>query len=148
MSCRAPAPVQTAKAPPISTVGGSVLQRQCHCGQHTPDGECEECKQKKMTLQRHSEGSGGPLTAPPIVHELLHSPGQPLDEWTRAFFEPRFGRDLSAVRVHKDDRAVASARAVNALAYTAGNNLVFGAGRYSSADGHGKRLLAHELTHV
>ena len=62
---------------------------------------------------------------PPIVHEVLHSPGQPLDPATRAFMEPRFGHDFSTVRVHTDARAAASARTVNALAYTVGRDVVF-----------------------
>ncbi len=86
--------------------------------------------------------------APGIVHEVLRSPGRPLDQATRGFFEPRFGNDFGNVRVHTDSRAAQSASAVNALAYTMGNNLVFGAGQYAPDSAHGRRLLAHELTHV
>ena len=86
--------------------------------------------------------------APPIVHEVLQSPGQPLDPATRAFMEPRLGRDLSRVRVHTDGRAAASAQAVNALAYTVGRHLVFGCGQYAPHAGPGRRLLAHELAHA
>jgi hypothetical protein len=85
---------------------------------------------------------------PSIVHEVLRSPGQPLDAAARAFFEPRFGHDFSQVRVHADGRAAESARAVNAFAYTVGRDVVFGAGQYGPHTHHGKRLLAHELTHV
>jgi hypothetical protein len=60
---------------------------------------------------------------------------------TRALMEPRFGHDFSRVRVHTDGRAAESARAVNALAYTVGTDVVFDSGR-------GQRLLAHELGHV
>lgn len=68
-----------------------MLQRKCGCGQHTGGVEhCEECKKKKMTLQRHSDGSGGPSLAPPIVHEALRSPGHPLDAQTRDFMESAF----------------------------------------------------------
>ena len=66
----------------------------------------------------------------------------------RAFFEPRFGQDLSHVRVHTDGAAQQSARDVNALAYTVGPHVVFGAGRYAPGTLDGQRLLAHELTHV
>src|SRR5439155_9665361 len=62
--------------------------------------------------------------------------------------EPRFGRDFSTVRVHTDSRAAASARAVDALAYTVGNDVVFGGGRFAPSTGAGRQLLAHELTHV
>ena len=67
---------------------------------------------------------------PAIVHDVLRSPGQPLDGDTRAAMEPRFGHDLSRVRVHADARAAESARAVRARAYTVGRDLAFGAGQY------------------
>jgi hypothetical protein len=79
---------------------------------------------------------------------VLRSPGQPLDPATRAYFEPRFGRDLGAVRVHVDGRAAESARAVGALAYTVGRDVVFGAGQHAPGSYAGQRLLAHELVHV
>jgi outer membrane protein OmpA-like peptidoglycan-associated protein len=62
--------------------------------------------------------------------------------------EPRFGHDFSQVRVHADARAADSARALNALAYTVGQDTVFGAGRYAPGTAEGRRLLAHELAHV
>jgi hypothetical protein len=89
-----------------------------------------------------------PDLVPPIVHQVLSSPGRPLEAETRALLGPRFGRDFSQVRVHADSRAAESARAVNALAYTVGNDLVFGANRYAPQLPGGQRLLAHELTHV
>jgi hypothetical protein len=71
-----------------------------------------------------------------------------LPEPTRTFFEPRFGRDLSAVRVHTGAHASEMARAVNAKAFTIGRDIVFGAGQFAPADPKGKRLLGHELAHV
>jgi hypothetical protein len=62
--------------------------------------------------------------------------------------EPRFGPDFSRVRVHTDAWAVKSARALNALAYTVGRDVVFGRGQYAPQSNQGRRLLAHELTHV
>jgi hypothetical protein len=127
----------------------SVLQRKCACGQHSGGGECEDCKKKKkMPLQRHANGSGGPAIAPLIVRDVLGSSGQPLDRTTRDFMEPRFRQDFSRVRVHSDAKAAESARAVNALAYTVGNSIVFGADQYSSSTFAGQQLLAHELTHT
>jgi len=107
--------------------------------------ECD-CKKKKLILQRKPSCSAVGI-APPIVHEVLRTPGQPLDAQARSFFEPRFGLDLSEVRVHTDQRAAQSARAVDALAYTVGNNLVFDSGRYDPGSREGQRLLAHELAH-
>jgi hypothetical protein len=65
-----------------------------------------------------------------------------------SYFEPRFGQDFSQVRVHADAGAAVAARAVQARAYTFGRDIVFGAGEYAPATTEGKRLLAHELTHV
>jgi Domain of unknown function (DUF4157)/Heterokaryon incompatibility protein Het-C len=88
------------------------------------------------------------VEAPAIVGEVLRSPGQPLDPATQAFMEPRFGRDLSLVRVHADASAARSAGAVRGLAYTVGRHIVFAEGRYAPASPAGRWLLAHELTHV
>ena len=85
---------------------------------------------------------------PAGVHEVLRSPGQPLDSAIRAYFEPRFGRDFSGVRVHTDARAAASAAAVQARAYTVGSNVAFGADEYAPATTQGRELLAHELAHT
>jgi hypothetical protein len=82
------------------------------------------------------------------VHEVLRSPGQPLDEATRTYFEPRFGHDFSGVRVHTGAAAEQSAREVNANAYTVGHNMVFGVGRFAPGTQDGRHLIAHELTHV
>jgi hypothetical protein len=122
------------------------LQRKCACGEHTGGGECEECKKKKMSLQRHATGLAE--LAPPIVHEVLRSPGQALDAAARAFFEPRFGADFSQIRVHSDPKASQSARAVRADAYTVGQQIVFANNRYPPETPDGKQLLAHELAHT
>ena len=99
--------------------------------------------------QRCAVGSGGgPAKAPSIVHEGLSSRGRSLDAATRTFFEPRFGHDFSQVRVHSDTRAAESASAVNAIAYTVGRDVVFGAGRYEPTTTGGKKLLTHELAHI
>ena len=74
--------------------------------------------------------------------------GQPLAAETRAFFEPRFGFDFGSIRIHADDAAAKAAQAVNAHAYTLGDNIVFGTGRYDPKAETGRSLLAHELTHV
>ena len=80
--------------------------------------------------------------------QSLKGGGQPLSEPTRSFFEPRFGQDFSQVRVHTDTRAAESARNLGARAYTVDTAIVFGAGQYAPANTEGRRLLAHELTHV
>jgi hypothetical protein len=74
--------------------------------------------------------------------------GAPLSRDARSYFEPRFGCDFSNVRVHSDGKAAQAARAMQARAYTIGCDIVFGSGEYAPATAQGKRLLAHELTHV
>jgi hypothetical protein len=127
-----------------------MLQRKCACGGTPgPTGECEACRKKK--LQRRAGNLSDPSSVsevPPIVHEVLLSPGQPLDAETRAFVEPGFGYDFSDVRLHTDNRAAESARAVNAVAYTVGADIVFQSHRYSPKTEEGQKLLAHELAHV
>ena len=110
--------------------------------------KCAECEEEEK-LQRKSAGpQAASSEAPASVHEVLRSPGQPLDAATRGFFEPRFEQDFSAVRVHTGTSAERSARDVNANAYTVGHNMVFGAGRFAPGMHEGRRLLAHELAHV
>jgi Domain of unknown function (DUF4157) len=126
------------------------LHRTCACG-----GECPKCQTEKRgqgpaRLQNNHVGAGDPghTAAPPIVYELLRSPGQPLDAATRAFMEPRFGQDFSRVRVHTDARAARAARLIDAEAYTVGNDIAFAVGRFDLASQAGRGLLAHELAHT
>ncbi|MGB9176023.1 MAG: DUF4157 domain-containing protein, partial [Methanoregula sp.] len=105
-------------------------------------------EEKKRGILQRSAVQNGPERVPPIVHEVLREPGRPLDTGTRTFFEHRFGHDFSGVRVHTDTKAAESARAVNAGAYVVGRNVVFSSGKYNPTTPTGRRLLAHELTHV
>ncbi len=147
-------PQQAMRMTPLRPSQGMMLQRTCACGGSSEvGGECAECKAKeeRMLQRRAANAHASPGTAqgvPPIVHEVLRSPGQPLDAGTRAFMEPRFGHDFGGVRVHTDARAAESARAVNALAYTVGRDVVFGTRQYAPETSEGRRLIAHELTHV
>ncbi len=132
----------------------AVLQRKCACGNHTVGGaECESCKKGKGskaddTLQRSAKSSGQVEEVPPVVHEVLNSPGQPLAPPTRKFMEPRFGQDFSLVRVHSDAQAAESARSVDAMAYTVGNHLVLDSQSLPDQSYAREKVLAHELTHV
>jgi hypothetical protein len=118
----------------------------CSCSHD--GGMCEECQQKQSqpTIHRSAFAAPAPDQVPRIVSDLLRSPGDPLDSATRAFFEPRFGRDLSEVRIHTGPEAAASSRSINAQAYTAGSHIVFDSHQYSPENNRG--LLAHELAHV
>jgi outer membrane protein OmpA-like peptidoglycan-associated protein len=101
-----------------------------------------------MNLQRSATHQTAPSPVPPIVHEVLHSPGQPLDTATRAFMEPRFGYDFSRIRIHTSGRAAETAQMVNARAFTINRDIFFGQGEYQPDSNQGRRLIAHELTHV
>jgi hypothetical protein len=105
-------------------------------------------REEQKLVQRKTRGDAGVPTAAPIVSEVLRSPGHPLDGDTRAFMEPRFGYDFSRVRVHSDSAAGQSARDVSANAYTIGHHIVFDSDRFAPATHDGRRLIAHELTHV
>jgi hypothetical protein len=111
--------------------------------------KCDHCKEEeeKGALQRKENGDA-PRFAPPPVENILSASGQPLDTATRAYMEPRFGHDFGRVRVHTGAAAAESARAISALAFTSAHNVVFGPGQYSPGTDSGRRLLAHELTHV
>ena len=130
---------------PAQSSTDATLQRKCAC--EGAGEQCDECRKKSESLQRKAAGPAEDF-APPIVDEVLNSSGRPLDKATRDDFEPRFGFDFSRVRVHNDAQAAESARAVSALAYTVGNHIVFGAGRFDAAGHTGRQLLAHELAHV
>lgn len=100
-------------------------------------------------IQRFSGQSSGQMdTAPASVDRVLAGSGRPMEPGLRKDMEQRFGHDFSRVRVHSGGEAEKSARDVNANAYTVGNNIVFGAIRYSPGTHEGRRLIAHELTHV
>jgi hypothetical protein len=107
----------------------------------------EEDKQKRLTKPAATPRAAD-HGAPSIVHEVLRSPGQLLDAATLAFFEPRFGYDLSQVRVHSDERAAVSARSVGALAYTVGPHIALAANMFVSSSDAGRHIVAHELAHV
>lgn len=138
-----------AKSAGLMPSSQGILQRKCACGTHAmAGGECEECKKNRLGLQRNASDRNVVTEVPPVVQEVLRSPGQPLDLSTRDFFEPRFGHDFSQVRVHTDFQAAKSAQAVNALAYTVGRDIVFDADQYAPQSFGGKKLLAHELAHI
>ena len=133
---------ETLQTKPLAGPITPVLQRQAE-----PEEEEEEMLQAKSAS---SPGPTGYAVQPALASQIhaLRGAGQPLDPATRSFMEPRFGHDFSQVRVHTDARAAETARAVNARAFTLGREVVFEHGQYAPGTDQGKRLLAHELTHV
>ena len=111
----------------------------------------EETRASTISPARYASGSASPPAAPdapPSVHAALQTPAQPLEGPTRAFMENRFGHRFSDVRIHDGPQAAASARDIQATAYTVGKDIVFAGGRYAPLTGPGQRLIAHELAHV
>jgi LysM repeat protein len=113
--------------------------------------ECPECtEEEEEPVQAKHVSNKSPSITPGLQGQIqsMKGGGETLPKSTRSFFEPRFGRDFGNVRVHTGSKASEAAKAINAKAFTYGRDMVFGAGQYSTSTIHGKRLLAHELTHV
>ncbi|MFL6305882.1 MAG: DUF4157 domain-containing protein [Candidatus Sulfotelmatobacter sp.] len=127
-----------------------VVQRKCaQCEEEEKlQRTCAKCEEEEKLQRKESSAIASGMTAPPIVREVLSSNGRPLDSATRAFFEPRFGRNLGQVRLHTGGSAADSALVVNARAYTVGTQIVLGGSEADLQTNNGRRLLAHELTHV
>ncbi|HAX86468.1 MAG TPA: hypothetical protein DCY91_09400 [Cyanobacteria bacterium UBA11370] len=148
---------------PLST-GMPLLQRQCACGGGCPRCQDELGIQTKLKISepgdhyeqeadriadevmRMPESKVQPILTSNI--QRLHDSGQPLPRSVRSFFEPRFGYDFSQVRVHTDAKAAKVAQAINARAFTLGQDVVFGLGQYAPGTLAGQQLLAHELVHT
>jgi len=111
----------------------ATIQRQCACG-----GICA----KRQSQSTNPEQD--------IFQQILQrkGSGQPLDTGVRAFMETRFGQDFSGVYVHTDAQTAQTAQQLSAIAYTVGRDIFFGEGQYQPQSQEGRRLLAHELTHV
>jgi len=148
----------------ISTGGLPNVQKKCAACE-SGGGLCSNCAEEEKRLQRTSLATTiTPLiqredagvshkcsqVSPQVAANInaLRGGGQPLPLSLRAFFEPRFGVDFSDVRVHTDARATELASSVNARAFTVGRDIVFGDREYAPENSSGKRLIAHELTHV
>lgn len=99
-------------------------------------------------IQRASQQAGSMASVPASVDRVLADPGKPFDAALQQDMEQHFGHDFSKVRVHTGAAAAQSAQEVNAHAYTVGHDIVFGAGRFVPGTSDGRRLIAHELTHV
>jgi hypothetical protein len=116
--------------PVISGFTPAIMTKSvCPC-----DGGCPGCSSDQAGLESR-------------IHSL-RGEGQPLSKADREFFEPRFGQDFSDVKLHTDAGAAKAAQSLDAAAFTTGNHIVFGDGRYTPGTPAGQQLLAHELTHV
>ncbi len=104
-----------------------------------------------VPLPEEAEEPGAAGTLPePLARRIgrLHRGGRPLPEDLRAFMEPRFGQDFSTVRIHTDDEAAHLSETIHAHAFTLGEHIAFNRGAFRPDSRDGRRLIAHELTHV
>ncbi len=115
--------------------------------QSAMDGELEE---EEEVLQTKSYGQSAKQPSSDLTNRIQSTQGggMALDTGTRQFMEPRFGADFSRVRIHSDKQAAEMNREINARAFTVGRDIYFNSGAYNPRSAEGKKLLAHELTHV
>jgi hypothetical protein len=138
---------------PVLSATRLPLQKKSAVGSTADPHEREADQAAQQVLNGQERPRIGPFqgereVAPPSVSRVLNMPGRALGPGVRADMERGFGHDFSRVRVHADASAHQSAQEVGANAYTVGANVVFGAGRFAPGTNEGRRLLAHELTHV
>jgi len=134
---------ETLQSKPLARQITPLVQRQ-------PDPADEEDEEEEEMIQVKSLVGQTPEVTPALNSGIqsLQGGGRPLSRSEQSFFEPRIGADFSNVRVHNDTQAASLARSVNARAFTLGHNIVVGIGEYTPDALAGRKLLAHELTHV
>jgi len=152
-----PKPSMTLPRAPIQI---SRMCPECEMADHRDGGLHLQTKidEKKEAEEEDAEpaiyaklAAGDPPDVPDSLESALssnHHDGSPLPEPLRDFFEPRFGADLGAVRLHQNARSAEMAEQLNASAFTVGQDVFFGAGQYAPATDHGQRLIAHEVMHT
>jgi hypothetical protein len=141
-------PMHESADPAENNIGEGHVNRKCAACELKEDEE----RKNNLTISRKRSNNasleGAYESTANEISNIRSSRGSSLDTNSREFMEPRFGYDFSNVKIHTDDVAARSAQKVNALAYTIGNDIVFGKGQYKPNTLDGKTLLAHELTHV
>ena len=129
-------------------VPAGIIQRDCAC--YDEPCECDKQPHDLPWIQREAAAVGPAAPSNTVAAAALsgQGPGGALDTPTRAFMEPRFGRDLGGVRVHTDSAAARASKMLSANAFTVGRDIHFAEGQYRPDTTPGRRLLAHELTHT
>ncbi len=131
----------------------SVIQRHTKPPARSDTEEDKQlAKEEEEGVQRKAEGTStdGFEAGAQVEQQLAgtRGSGRGLDAPVQADMEGRFGANFSGVRIHTDAKAVQLNRAVSAHAFTHGSDIYFNQGQYNPGSSGGKRLLAHELTHV
>ncbi len=149
---RMPAPDGSTETRDLSRAPASQTQRMCaECAEEEEKARRQPIEKEEEILQpKAAPGGAGsqPASGTESRIESLRGGGQSLSPAARSFFEPRFGHDFSDVRVHTGNSAAETSRSISARAFTVGRDVVFGSGEYSPESRSGRRLLAHELSHV
>lgn len=131
---------------------GELIQSKPFAWKITPlvQGQVEEKEEEEETIQPKAENSQSQEIASNLESRInaIRGGGQNLPASTRAFFEPRFGYDFSQARLHSDTEANTLNHSLNARAFTIGQDIFFRQGSYNPGSASGRRLLAHELTHI
>ena len=134
------------QCPACARAAAGGVQRTC--------AACERAQRKCAACEGEARRAAKSADTPDVDQELasriqtVRAGGQPMPDAVRRDMEPQFGQDFRDVRVHTGPEAASTARQMNARAYTVGRDIVFGEGEYAPEGGAGRRLLAHELTHV
>ncbi|MFV2054097.1 DUF4157 domain-containing protein [Aliiroseovarius sp. YM-037] len=132
---------------PSASGGSGVIHRECAaCASGGP--KCADCAEDDVLHRDHTGPSPTSGAAAQTAASALSGGGTPMPQTMRSYFEPRFGADLSGVRLHTSGQAATAARGINARAYAMGQNIGFAPGAYAPETGKGRKLLAHEITHT
>lgn len=128
---------ETIQRKPLVSQISPLVQRTC--------ADCEE-----EALQTKSKGNSGRMASSTLTQQIQSSRGngQAIDSNTQTFMATRFGHDFSGVRIHSGTQAAQMNKEINARAFTIGKDIYFNRNEYQPSSSTGKRLLAHELTHV
>lgn len=121
----------------------SEVQRVCTYG-----GGESKCQAQQLDTRYVQSKNAGESVVLSVENEVLRSPYHPLEASTKAFFQSRFGHDLSPVRIHTNARSAHIAKELNARAFTFGKDIFFAAGEWSPTTDRGRWLIAHELAHT
>jgi len=130
---------ELAQMKPLAASITPVVQRQ---------GALEE---EELLQGRRSGGKNDGFTADTEIERRISQQagrGSGISENVRKDFETQFGTDFSGVRVHTGNEADQLNKSLQARAFTKGRDIYFSSGQYQPGSQQGKRLLAHELTHV
>jgi len=131
---------------------GALLQRKCaSCEEEEQLQKKPQSESISPIIQKSGTVNGNESVASEAVSDKINSSrgaGSFLGNDSRNFMETRIGSDFSQVKIHTDANAVQLSRALNAQAFTVGNDIYFNEGKYNPNSTDGKHLLAHELTHT